>query len=173
MPTVRGRVIRILDRRTIIVNLGSNDGITLRSVFAVLGDPEPVVDPLTKEELGQVVVVKARVKAQQVYERFTICTTRWVEYTHYPDIAWESVFGLESETIDEGELRVDAGQVRPWKGRSEAPVKVGDPVQAEVQALPEKSSTAEPDSSTDMHDARSGDASTASSNRDVPQEGDK
>ncbi|MGQ9627325.1 MAG: FlgT C-terminal domain-containing protein [Anaerolineae bacterium] len=138
MPKVRGRIIRIPDDRTVIINLGRKHGVRDDNIFSILAEPEPVVDPFTGEELGRVSVVKAKVAASQVYDKFTIATTRWTERTWPPP----ELFGVE-KVVDEGGLRVRKEDIQPWKAKSGAPVQVGDVVEVEVmveeeEAEPEK-----------------------------------
>jgi hypothetical protein len=136
MTTLQGKVIRILDERTIMINLGDKDGVTTENIFKIFGEPEEIIDPETQEVLGRLSVTKASVKATQVYERFTIASTRWVERTYAPIISTGSgfaeIFGFSDEERDEGKLNVDPSEVQPWKARSEELVRVGDVVFTEV-----------------------------------------
>lgn len=132
MPSeqIRGRIIRILDNRTVIINLGRREYIADNSIFSILGGPEAVIDPFTEEELGYVSVVKSKLKAAQVYERFTIATTRWTT------INYQIFASLGTKVVDEGELLVNSEDVQPWKAKSEIPVQVGDHVEVQV-SIPE------------------------------------
>lgn len=139
--TVKGRIIRILDTRTVIINLGTNDGIGHDCVFRVVGGPEAVVDPVTDEELGSVNVVKTKVKAAQVYDRFAIATTRWHERVSTV-VSALSAFS-EPRMVDHGELRVHSAELQPWKGESEVPVRVGDVVEADIEIAADEEENAE------------------------------
>ena len=132
---IRGQIIRILDTRTVIINLGLRDGITHASIFSILSEPEPVVDPFSPdgEVLGRVAVVKARVKTSQVYEKFTIATTKW--FSQKMAYLW-TIPGTEKMEVDEGELLVEATGVEPWKAKSEIPVQVGDFVEVTIPLPP-------------------------------------
>jgi hypothetical protein len=130
---IKGRVIRILDKRTVIINLGSRDGIRNDNFFSILGEPESVVDPASEEELGQVAVVKARLKADRVYEKFTIATTRWTEAdTTIGNLSNLLASLYKLRIVDQGDLLVDPAQVQPWKAQSEIPVQIGDIVEVWV-----------------------------------------
>ena len=143
MPKIRGNIIRILDKRTVIINLGRRDGITDGKVFSILSQPEPVVEPSTGEELGRVLVVKAKVSASEVYEKFTIATTRWTVTRGSAGFNIARYLGVHMEVVDQGELRVDPKQLQPWKGQSEIPVGLGDVVEVAVSESvePESGST--------------------------------
>jgi len=142
---VTGNIIRIIDRRTVIVNLGSKDGITDHSIFSIMGEPEQIIDSETEENLGEVTIVKSRVKASEIAEKFTIATTKW---TTTRLTIMDSFLGginksIETSEMDEGELNVDPAEIKPWKAKSETPVRVGDTVQVEVQMEEKKKSHAE------------------------------
>lgn len=142
MPEIRGRIIRILDKRTVIINLGAEDGILGANIFRIFGKPEQIVDPDTKEDLGSIILVKARLKASQVFDRFTIATSRWSEMSF-----GTSSFGITSgigalytsKEVDEGELNVLSEEIEPWKATSEELLRVGDIVETEVTDLQEES----------------------------------
>jgi membrane-bound ClpP family serine protease len=134
---IKGKVIRILDKRTVVINLGSKNRISNDSVFHILGDPEDIVDPETQETLGTVRVSKSRVRASQVFDRFTVATTAWTN-TYWPQLShflsgYSGISGKPTiEEVDEGELNVDVHDIHPWKAKSESPVKVGDEVEVVV-----------------------------------------
>jgi hypothetical protein len=134
---ITGRVIRIVDNRTAIINLGSQDGINEDSIFHILGEPESIIDPFSEEDLGTLRIVKAKLKANQVYERFTVVTTQWQINT-----LGEQLFGnifaplkthAPEERVTQGELRVNEAELQPWKATFEEAVRVGDYVEVEIE----------------------------------------
>ncbi|MDT7542078.1 MAG: hypothetical protein QOE33_1982 [Acidobacteriota bacterium] len=134
---IKGRIIRILDKRTVVINLGRDSGINTSSIFYILGEPESVIDPETKAVLGAVTVTKSRVKALQVFDKFTVAATSWVDRTvSFPDpsVALSSLF--HEAPVDEGELNVQLTDIQPWKAKSKSPVKVGDEVEVTIE-IPE------------------------------------
>ena len=136
MPKIQGRIIRILDTKTVIINLGRKHGIQMGSIFEILGEPEAVIDPFDDDRvLGTVLVVKGRVVALQVFDEFTIARTKWTQVSTRL-LSADDVLApfVESKTIDEGELLVDPNEVQPWKAQSEIPVQVGDSVRVDVPA---------------------------------------
>ena len=132
---IKGKIIRILDKQTVIINLGSEDGIDTRTIFYILGEPEPVIDPDTKEELGRVHVAKKKVKASQVFDKFTIATTTWVDRVRvnsYLSAFFDTLdpASVREVTKSEGDLIVDPKDLQPWKAKTEVPVKIGNEVEA-------------------------------------------
>lgn len=143
MGKITGKIIRIPDTRTILINLGREDGIDNSSIFSIYGKPELITDPETQEELGNIVLIKAKVKAFQVYEKFTIATTKWRE--HRASIATGTASALasilgESIEVDEGELNVEEEDIQPWRAKTEEFVQVGDIVEVDV-TLPDRKQT--------------------------------
>ena len=133
--TITGKVIRILDKRTVIINIGSNDRIDNNSLFSIMGEAEKIIDPETNETLGEVTIVKSRVKAKEVAEKFTIATTKW-KTTGIGIMLGNLATGFETVETDEGELNVDESDIKPWRAISESPVKVGDIAKVEIEVKP-------------------------------------
>ena len=135
---IRGRIIRVVDSATVIVNLGRDDGVADYSIFRVIGATEDIVDPVTDEALGSMEVVKAKVRASQVYNRFTVATSKWTTYSvkfkpfggAVAD-AVSSMLGTETETHG-GDLRVNPDEVEPWQATTEETTNLGDEVEVDI-----------------------------------------
>lgn len=142
MENIFGKVIRILDKRTVIINLGKEAGVSSSSFFSIMGEPEQIIDPETNKILGEVTIVKSRVKAKEVATKFTIATTKWEsrKFKGGSSIFSALANAVEIETIknDEGELLVDESDIKPWKAKSESPVRIGDVVQVLIENEPEQ-----------------------------------
>ena len=68
---IEGRIVRIIDERTLIANVGSVSGVSVGDEFVVVQTMEQVVDPETNEELGEWEMIKARLVAIHVQSRLT------------------------------------------------------------------------------------------------------
>lgn len=135
---IRGRIVRIVNASTVVINLGSRDGIESESIFSILGQPESILDPSTGEDLGNVTLVKGRLKSSQVSEKFTIASSKWVQESIVFASDLLSLTGsfLEKHTrIDKqnDDLRVQAQDLQPWKATSEEYVRVGDEVEVAIK----------------------------------------
>jgi len=141
MKSIIGKIIRILDNRTVIINLGREQGININTTFKVFASPELIIDPFqNNSELGSVVLVKARLKSNDVFEKFTIASTKWSEisFMHIEE-SLSSITSLMSHNeVDMGELNVIPEEIKPWKAISEEPVKIGDIVEAEIVDIESK-----------------------------------
>lgn len=71
---LEGRVIRIFDRRTVVLNLGAEAGVTRGMRFAIYSPRTQIIDPETNEHLGTYRRSKAIVVAKTVAPRFTIAS---------------------------------------------------------------------------------------------------
>lgn len=73
---IKGHVAGVLNERELIINVGSDDGVTLGMKFKILSDsPIIVKDPITDEEIGEIDREKIRVKCIEVQEKLSVCTT--------------------------------------------------------------------------------------------------
>ncbi|WP_448872396.1 hypothetical protein [Desulfobulbus propionicus] len=140
MKIIKGKVIRIVDKRTVIINLGKEHGVKNDAIFSIMGDPEQIIDPYTHDLLGEVKIVKCRVKAKEVAEKFSIATTRWTSsnFKIFNTFIGNIQKNIEVSEVDEGELNVSESEIQPWKAKSESPVKVGDLVQVEIEEVANK-----------------------------------
>ena len=67
------RVIKIISKFEIIVNIGANKGIKQGDILTIRGKDEEIIDPFSHESLGYLPVIKAQVKVDTVYEKMCIC----------------------------------------------------------------------------------------------------
>ena len=71
---IEGKVAKILDGFTLIINVGQSSGVTPGTQFIVYAQGDDVIDPDSGESLGAWEVVKGRVAATHVQEKLTICS---------------------------------------------------------------------------------------------------
>lgn len=76
MTLIRGKVAQILNTRELVINLGSEDGVTSGMYFDVI-DPKgtDIEDPDTGETLGSIERPKVRVKVSRVETRLSMAST--------------------------------------------------------------------------------------------------
>jgi len=73
---IRGRVARILNSRDLVINRGSEAGVSLGMKFAVL-DPagQDITDPETGDVIGSVNRTKVQVEVAQVTDKLAVART--------------------------------------------------------------------------------------------------
>lgn len=76
MTLIRGKVAQILNTRELVINLGSDNGVTIGMYFDVM-DPKgtDIEDPDTGEMLGSIERPKVRVKISKVEARLSMAST--------------------------------------------------------------------------------------------------
>jgi len=70
---IEGKVAKILDDQTLILNVGRTHGVAQGMVFCVYAPVEDVTDPETGESLGTWEAVKGYVQATHPQEKLTVC----------------------------------------------------------------------------------------------------
>ena len=77
-----GLVAKVIDRQTVVLNKGAQDGISEGSKFVVFSLGEEVHDPKTGESLGILEEVKG--KGQVVHVQDRVCTIETYEFDMIP-----------------------------------------------------------------------------------------
>lgn len=134
---LQGKVAKILNEREVAINLGQSQGVKKGMRFAILAPtPEEIRDPETNELLDIVDRAKVFVRATEVREKITICST-------YRTI--KPAGGRFGSALDFGRLfdrpkevpetlRVDDSSQPAPLSPEESYVKIGDRVKQVVDA---------------------------------------
>lgn len=70
-----GKVIKVIDEYKLVINRGSNDGVTMRDRYLIYRLGEQMFDPDTHEDLGTLEIVCGEGKPEHIQERFTTIVT--------------------------------------------------------------------------------------------------
>lgn len=77
MTTVEGKIARILDEYTVVINIGRTQGVYEGMPFVIFSvSDDEVKDPDSGESLGRLETVKGYVAATHVQEKISICTVQ-------------------------------------------------------------------------------------------------
>ncbi len=117
-----GNVIRIIDARTIIANIGK-DYISVGNIVQIYEPGEPLFD-IDGTKLGQFDFVKEELKVIRVEENYSICRkmekiTKSLSYVLSPL--------LQEKTTEYLPMNVDESDIQELKIKNPT-VKVGDPI---------------------------------------------
>lgn len=93
------RVIRIIDDTSLVVNCGLEDGVKKGDKMQICGVGATIVDPETKEELGHLDIVKAKLNVSEVYEKMSVCETPYVS-TYFSTLLSTPLFNSTQEKMD-------------------------------------------------------------------------
>ena len=96
---IEGKVAKILDEKTIVLNVGRAAGVEQGMVFCVFAPVEDVTDPDTGESLGTWEAVKGYVQATHPQERLTVCRSFAPEAVRSQDPKERGTHTLSSELV--------------------------------------------------------------------------
>lgn len=123
-----GRIIRILDDHTVVVNLGRIHGVERKMRFVIYTPSDQIVDPETNETLGSYRQRKGVVVANEVHERFMIASTPVVREQVIKETSLMGLGSKERETRTfRPSLGVAPSQIKGLPNGDE--VVVGDAVE--------------------------------------------
>jgi len=127
-----GQVARILSERELVVNRGTNDGVTLGMKLAVLNpNGADITDPVTGESLGSIDLAKVVVKVTQVRERVCVAATfrKWTTSGGGPLYNLSLMTSLARPPSTRHEtLRLDDDEAAVELDEEDSYVRVGDKV---------------------------------------------
>lgn len=69
-PRYLGKVVSIVNATTVVVNIGADHSIRAGQTFVVVGLGETITDPDTGEVLEQLELVRGRVEATHVQQKY-------------------------------------------------------------------------------------------------------
>ena len=139
---IRGKVARILNRREIALNIGSNHGVTVGMYFDVMRNNETdIIDPDTKKVLGSIERPIVRVKINHVQEKLSVASTYKSELVNVGGTGTRSssifdaammlgtpLFPRGPEWVKEYETLEETDETTEPFDEEESKVKTGDPV---------------------------------------------
>jgi hypothetical protein len=78
------KVVKVVDKYTIVINAGTDKGVRIGKQFLVVGLGEAIIDPDTKESLGELEIVRGKGRVTHVQER--MATLKSAEFERQPDV---------------------------------------------------------------------------------------
>ncbi len=99
-----GKVIKIIDEYTLVINKGSNDGVTDADRYLIYRLGEQMIDPDTHEDLGILEIVCGEGKPKHIQERFTTVVTNMQSTKKSKTVVkhggLSALYGTTEETYD-------------------------------------------------------------------------
>ena len=146
---IEGRVAQILNARELVINIGSDQGVSRGMKFSVLSEaPMEIRDPTTNEVLDEIDREKVRVEASEVRNRITICRTFRTtkiggkglqSIAALSGLSFEALYGMQPERTVVETLRVQDSQLPPPLKPEESYVKLNDRVVSVDEGTQDKS----------------------------------
>jgi hypothetical protein len=84
-------VIKVIDDYTVVINRGSQDGITWNDRFVIYQEDEEMIDPITGDSLGKLQLTKGTAKVQSIQEKMSVIVSdkyRTISRTMKPPFAF-------------------------------------------------------------------------------------
>jgi hypothetical protein len=131
---ISGRIVRLIDDHTAILNVGANHGVEGRMRFAIYTPTDPIVDPETDEVLGDYRRLKGVVVVDEIAAAFCVASAPVVQEEVVEEVGF---IGMTTKrrrkTRTRSDLNVAEAQIRAMPTGDV--VQVGDYVE---QVLPRK-----------------------------------
>lgn len=115
------KVIKIIDDYKIVINGGKDDFLALDDELEIFVEGESLIDPDTKELLGRLDYIKARILIKDLFDKFSICVNSEVTTSNLADIVSGSF-----NRVSRKPLNVDSSQITGYNLKSDNIIRVGD-----------------------------------------------
>lgn len=79
MNNLYGKVAKVVDEYTVVINLGCADGVTFTDRFLIYNMGEEILDPETGKSLGRLEIVCGEGKPSHIQDKMTTLTSSIVE----------------------------------------------------------------------------------------------
>ncbi|MHB7978947.1 hypothetical protein CF067_00815 [Clostridium sporogenes] len=116
------KIIKIIDEYNVVVNAGSIDGIKENDILEIFIKGEPIKDPDTKEELGTLDTIKAKLIVNQNFPKFCICGNK--KAVSLPTALLGVSACLASK--EPQKLNVDSTEISGGLEKDDLKIKIGD-----------------------------------------------
>lgn len=127
------QIVTIVDKKTVIINMGSEDGIKENDAFDILKKhPYILKDPTTGEVLGEFKQKKQRVYVKQLADKYCICISTYKQQIVVHDFLESIIPGVvttDEKTIGQ-DMNVDEKELNDIVSEFDySTIHVGDKVQ--------------------------------------------
>lgn len=120
---VTGKVIRIISKVQLIINIGKSSGLNIGDQISILGIAEDIFDIDTDEKLGSFTFVKDILEVIDVQDNYSVLA-KIDKYSTDP-------FGLNNDDDEEVpyiNLPIDFEDIEPLQSNEDKIIKLGDQV---------------------------------------------
>ncbi len=128
---IEGKIAKIVDERTVVINRGSKAGVREGMKFAIFSGGDAVTDPDSGEQLGTWEVVKGCVKTTHVQEKLSVCNVTETEQSAEEKPSKTLSSAMVDVSFDKGSGSKLNVRTADMSGRPKiGPVAVGDSVRS-------------------------------------------
>lgn len=98
---IKAKIIKVIDEYKVVINKGSNDGVTKNDRYLIYKPGDELFDPDTKESLGVLEIVCGEGKPEHIQEKMTTIVSAKTETTKSKTVikrnAWGAIIGGDVE----------------------------------------------------------------------------
>jgi len=124
MEGIEGKVVKIMDEYTVVINRGSEHSVEEDMRFVIYEPGDEIKDPDTDKSLGKFEHVKAKVEVTNVSEKFSTAKTYETHTMTMPALQ-EAIVRVTGQTM-RNELPLDEETRAGLPERKKTLVKIGD-----------------------------------------------
>jgi len=73
--SIHGKVVKIICNSMLVINVGSEHGVTKGMKFIIYNQGDEIIDPDTQKALGKIELVKAQVEVIHIQEKMSLAAT--------------------------------------------------------------------------------------------------
>ena len=77
MSFIKGKILRITNEYTVVINVGKEEGVTVGTKFLIYANAGDLADPDTKKNLGVLEIPKGEVVVKLVQEKYSVAETEF------------------------------------------------------------------------------------------------
>ena len=127
---IEGKIVKIVDERTLVADVGTEQGVAVEQQFVVVQPVDMVVDPESGDELGTLELIKARLVAVHAQPRIATLAPLPGEQSQSTVLSQRMAWDSRGAPIGSSDviLSVDRSQIS-GRHRVEA-IKIGDVVRS-------------------------------------------
>lgn len=115
------KVIKIIDDYKIVINGGKNDFLNIDDELEIFIEGESLIDPDTKEVLGNLDFIKARIRVKDLFDKFSICVNSEEITTSLAQVMSAGLMRTSQKP-----LKVDSSQITGYNLDSDKIIRTGD-----------------------------------------------
>ena len=118
---ISGKVIKIINLFSVIIDVGTNEGVKRGMKFIIYEEGDEIKDPTSNNSLGRLELVKGTVEVEHVQTNFSLTSSLT---QNYKDLFPTALIGFPRMT--RRPLPIDENSITPLSKKDADKIKVGD-----------------------------------------------
>lgn len=118
---ISGKVIKIISLFSVIIDVGTNEGVKRGMKFIIYEEGDVIKDPTSNNSLGRLELVKATVEVEHVQPNLSLTSSLT---QNYKDLSLTALIGFPRTM--RSPLPIDENSITPLSKKDADKIKVGD-----------------------------------------------